>query len=49
MGYQIRITYSDGRVHLRKKVYKTKEGANKKAEWFIKHLKPTVMVVQSRS
>ena len=49
MGYQIKITYPDGSVHLRKKVYKTKAGAKNKADWFGKHLKPTVRVVSSKS
>ncbi len=49
MGYQIKITYSDSSVHLRKQIYRTKAGASKKAKWFDKHLKPTVSVVRSRS
>lgn len=48
MGYQIKITYSDGSVHLRKQIYKTKAGADKKARWFDKALKPKVKVVSSR-
>lgn len=48
MGYQIKITYPDGRVHLRKQVYKTKGGAIKKANWLKKHLKPEVKVVPCR-
>ncbi len=48
MGYQIKITYPDGSVHLRKKVYKTKAGADKKADWFDKHLKPEVKVVKAK-
>jgi len=48
MGYRIKITYPDGRVHLRKQIYKTKAGAHKKAGWFDKHLKPEVKVVYSR-
>jgi len=47
MGYKIKITYPDGSVHLRKKVYKTKAGAGKKADWFRKGMKPTVRVVKS--
>ena len=49
MGYQIKITYPDGSVHLRKQVYKTKAAADKKAAWFAQHLKPTVRVVRSGS
>ena len=49
MGYRIKITYPDGRVHLRKQVYKTKAGAKKKADWFDKHLRPDVKVVRSKS
>lgn len=49
MGYQIKITYPDGRVHLRKQVYKTKGGATKQADWFRKHLKPEVKVVSRRN
>jgi len=48
MGYQIKIIYPDGSVHLRKQVYKTKAGAQKKARWFDKYLKPEVKVVPSR-
>jgi hypothetical protein len=49
MGYQIKITYPDGDVHLRKQVYKTKAGADAKANWLRKHLKPSIRVVKSRS
>jgi len=49
MGYQIKITHSDGSVHLRKKVYQTKAGADKKANWFRKVMKPTIRVVKSHS
>ena len=49
MGYQIKITYPDGSVHLRKQVYKTKVGADAKAKWFRDHLKPEVRVVRSRN
>lgn len=48
MGYQIKITYPDGSTHLRKQVYKTKAGAQKKADWFRDHLKPEVRVVRSK-
>lgn len=49
MGYQVKITNASGEVHLRKQVFKTKAGADKKAKWFRKYLKPTVRVVKSRS
>jgi len=49
MGYQIRITYSDGSTHLRKQVYKTKSGADRKADWLRTHLAPEVKVIYSRS
>ncbi|MFC1982390.1 hypothetical protein ACFLV5_01180 [Chloroflexota bacterium] len=48
MGYQIKITYPDGQTHLRRQVFKTKAGAEKKAEWFDKHLRPEVKVVRSK-
>ena len=48
MGYQIKITYPDGQVHLRKQVFKTKAGAEKRAVWFEKHLRPDVRVVRSK-
>jgi len=38
MGFQIRVTTPDGKVHVRKQVYKTKAGAVKKAKWFREHL-----------
>lgn len=46
MGYKIKIVYPDGSAHIRKEVYKTKAGAEKKAKWFRDHLKPEVRVVQ---
>ena len=49
MGYQIKVTYPDGRVNIRTQVYKTKSGAEKKAKWTETHLKPKVEVIRSRS
>ena len=49
MGYQVKITDPDGSVRLKKKVYKTKAGADKKADWYRDVLKPRVRVIKSRS
>ena len=49
MGYKIKVTYPDGRVNIRKQVYKTKSGATRKAKWIETHLKPEVEVIHSRS
>ena len=49
MGYQIKVTYPDGRENVRKEVYKTKAGAGRKAKWIEKHLSPEVKVIKSRS
>lgn len=48
MVYQIKIIYPDGSVHVRKQVYKTKAGAERKAKWLKDILKPEVRVVKSR-
>ena len=48
MGYQIKITDSDGSVRLKKQVFKTKAGANKKAKWLKKVMTPTIRVVKSK-
>jgi hypothetical protein len=48
MGYQIKITNPDGSSHVRKQVYKTKSGAQRKADWFAEVLKPEVKVIRSR-
>ena len=45
MGYRIRVTNSDGVSHLRKEVYKTRAGVEKKAKWFRKGMTPTFRVI----
>ena len=49
MGYQVKFIDPDGSVHLKKQVFKTKEGAEKKADWWRKHLRYSIRVVRSRS
>ena len=46
MSYKIKVTYPDGSSHVRKNVYQTKAGAEKKAKWFRDHLKPEVRVIR---
>jgi len=48
MGYKIKITKPDGTSHTRKKVYKTKKGAQKKADFYEKLLTPEVRVVKCK-
>jgi hypothetical protein len=48
MSYRIKITEPDGDSHVRKETYKTKKGAERKAEYWRKLLAPEIKVVQSK-